>query len=816
MTRALVACLLWIVATALAPAATIQFGGAFKASGSAICPMGSSYADGCAANPQTGRVYLSSCLGTYNGSVWAGGTCQQSGQTYAAIPPYNAAGINYPVGSNPATATLSAAVNANLPAGCTYASTTVTNITTNTVTCSGHTDFDFEHLDFTKDALGQPTCIRLAISSSVTGGTVTVNDAHFFNGPTCDSSGSVNTVNLISNASATGATENLVLTNVDMDGGGQSMVNDQLDGSIGLPTTTASSTSASGAVIHLNSVHNMFVGMYVYDNTTGGAIPSGAKVASIAGLDVTLSASLTGTVSSGDTIQYGGQILGTLTPSVTTTTAAYTLPSVNSSNFVQITNTGANKISFNMTQSAGVTATVDNTGTSNAEGSVYPGQTVTAGMYGNQTSQSYIALIASGGSSTATVTQFQPARGWFSFMPYLVSWYGKGTITYNYDSCYNPTGRCIGPNTTGDVNLDNSLFADDFGNTGHGEFWIANTNPTTQTSVTVGVSGSTSTLTPSTGTWTTNTPFAVSACTPACDSLIKTNQTYFVLVNTSGTFTFTAGAPGGAAVNDTAGSITSVSLIYTAPPYPNFTTSNVTFIEDSTVTNAAVTALNSWTEFSSAAWNTWTTELNTEISNKNVVSLNITGIGSPADGATMTFTCVDATNVACTNGTTSTFTIRNSPSLSTDIQRGANGNITASNMIAFFNSYIDPNNLSSQFAYYEPQFVPSQINIVGPVQKIKLAGIGSIGTATTSNLESAGTAYTGTWSHNFRDPSGASGCVIDGNVGAGYASVISNNLWPPGSGAGPTSNGDVNMVAGPTADAYIDNGACAGRHSSYP
>ena len=84
--------------------------GSFSGGGGAACPQGSAYADGCAGASQSATFQQSNFF-TY---------AAQSGQTLSSRPPWNVAGVDYPVGATTAVGSLTNPAAGGLPSGCTY------------------------------------------------------------------------------------------------------------------------------------------------------------------------------------------------------------------------------------------------------------------------------------------------------------------------------------------------------------------------------------------------------------------------------------------------------------------------------------------------------------------------------------------------------------------------------------------------------------------------------------------------------------------------------------------------------------------------
>jgi hypothetical protein len=108
-----------------------------------------------------------------------GGYAQQNGQTYASTPPWNVAGVDYPVGINASyVGNLKDPATAPLPAGCGFvggANPYVGCSNVNNLTISG---YDFGH-----SVAGS---VQLEIAGGITG-TLTISNNKFFNGPSVDS-----------------------------------------------------------------------------------------------------------------------------------------------------------------------------------------------------------------------------------------------------------------------------------------------------------------------------------------------------------------------------------------------------------------------------------------------------------------------------------------------------------------------------------------------------------------------------------------------------------------------------------------------------
>jgi hypothetical protein len=175
-----------------------MIGGFFRlgvsvASSPSACPMGSTYVDGCPGAPVGGNVQHSNFFTGY---------ANQNGQSYGTNrPPWNVAGVDYPVGipSASITAGLKDPTSATLPTGCTYSSSA------HSVTCSGaHGGLTIDGWDF-GNAGGAGLCVRLVITGNVNGHII-IQNSNFANttgnGAQCNvANGEL--VDLVTNSAAT-------------------------------------------------------------------------------------------------------------------------------------------------------------------------------------------------------------------------------------------------------------------------------------------------------------------------------------------------------------------------------------------------------------------------------------------------------------------------------------------------------------------------------------------------------------------------------------------------------------------------------------
>jgi hypothetical protein len=140
--------------------------GSIAASATSLCPQGSAYADGCSGAPAA-NIY------TTQHSNFFTGYANQSGQTYSTRPPWNVAGVDYPVGINAAalpggitpTTLVDAAVStgAGVPPGCSYTLSRVQ------ITCQSGSSLVINGYDFSGDNPGDPASVFLVVQSPFSG-----------------------------------------------------------------------------------------------------------------------------------------------------------------------------------------------------------------------------------------------------------------------------------------------------------------------------------------------------------------------------------------------------------------------------------------------------------------------------------------------------------------------------------------------------------------------------------------------------------------------------------------------------------------------
>ena len=198
--------------------ARLRFHGGLPAGGAGgLCAFGVS-GDGCTANQTestSGFVATGPPVSNTNTvqhtDFFTGSHARQSGQSWGNTtgtactntnchPPWNVAGVDYPVGiqsSFPATlcgstssTTLCDPSTATLPAGCTYcpannATSPCVGIDRQEVACAGHASYDFEGYDFSATSRSPNACVALDINSSTGGGTLTIKNNKFGNTAGC-------------------------------------------------------------------------------------------------------------------------------------------------------------------------------------------------------------------------------------------------------------------------------------------------------------------------------------------------------------------------------------------------------------------------------------------------------------------------------------------------------------------------------------------------------------------------------------------------------------------------------------------------------
>lgn len=191
---------------ALSPADAFRLRGSSNSGGGGggNCPFGVS-GDGCTASQtesNSGFVATGPPVANVNTmqhtNFFTGAFARQSGQSWGNTvgssctnanchPPWNVAGVDYPVGiqatfsatlcGSTSATTLCDPTSATLPTGCTYCPSAfvgggcTTGWTRQQVECHGQASYDIEGYDFSSTAHG---CVALLVSSTVTNGTGTI------------------------------------------------------------------------------------------------------------------------------------------------------------------------------------------------------------------------------------------------------------------------------------------------------------------------------------------------------------------------------------------------------------------------------------------------------------------------------------------------------------------------------------------------------------------------------------------------------------------------------------------------------------------
>jgi hypothetical protein len=143
-----------------------------------MCPHGNDLGDGC---PQANQnavfqtPHFFTCTATWYCALAPGQA------PYTALPTWNLAGVDYPVGYDK-TLTLKDPTTSALPPGCSYNG----SITKPEVNCSGTTGLDLEGYDFGNTTWGDQTtgngCVELVVHGNVSGAIVIKNN-RWSNGP---------------------------------------------------------------------------------------------------------------------------------------------------------------------------------------------------------------------------------------------------------------------------------------------------------------------------------------------------------------------------------------------------------------------------------------------------------------------------------------------------------------------------------------------------------------------------------------------------------------------------------------------------------
>lgn len=138
----------------------------------ASCPYGSGYTDGCSAAPAANAD-------TIQQPGFFSSYAPQNGQAYVTRPPWNVAGVDYPVGiQSDYAGQLKDPSTAALPAGCAFYGGAAPY-----VNCANVHNLNISGYDFGHTAVGS---VQLDIAGGVTG-TLTISNDKFFNGKNVDS-----------------------------------------------------------------------------------------------------------------------------------------------------------------------------------------------------------------------------------------------------------------------------------------------------------------------------------------------------------------------------------------------------------------------------------------------------------------------------------------------------------------------------------------------------------------------------------------------------------------------------------------------------
>ncbi len=142
------------------------------------CPNGTTWADGCK-DADINSVFQTptffTCTATQHCALAPGQV------PYAAIPPWNVAGVNYPVGYDKTITLQDPTVAGTLPPGCSYNA----SVTAPLVTCANVPSLTLAGFDFGNTTWGGQTtgngCVGLRVENI--SGPITISDNRWFNGP---------------------------------------------------------------------------------------------------------------------------------------------------------------------------------------------------------------------------------------------------------------------------------------------------------------------------------------------------------------------------------------------------------------------------------------------------------------------------------------------------------------------------------------------------------------------------------------------------------------------------------------------------------
>ncbi len=211
-----------------------------------LCPKGSSYSDGCPGAPVGGNFQVSNFFTSY---------AAQSSQTYATRPPWNVAGVDYPVGIPAASLPLKDPTTASLPAHCSYSSGIVTVVCQN----DSGAGVTFDGYDFSLH-----NCVNLQFNGTVTG-PVVIKNSNFAFGSACQTRNPYYLLEL--NGSS------ITIENNYFDGGGAAWGKDG-SGNVGVAIISASVSTLNGS---MTVEYNAFLhgpGRFISYNTCVGTAPT--------------------------------------------------------------------------------------------------------------------------------------------------------------------------------------------------------------------------------------------------------------------------------------------------------------------------------------------------------------------------------------------------------------------------------------------------------------------------------------------------------------------------------------------------------------
>lgn len=148
---------------------------------SALCRRGTTYSDGCAGAPVDGAVQFPNFFSDSTSGYVRDGVARQSNQTYTTRPPWNVAGVEYPVGysvsamyKDPANIQTDPKTNG----GCEYYATGANGGPI--VECNHVFSVDIEGYDFSLHG-----CTILEIKNNMNGGPIVIRNNNFKNAANC-------------------------------------------------------------------------------------------------------------------------------------------------------------------------------------------------------------------------------------------------------------------------------------------------------------------------------------------------------------------------------------------------------------------------------------------------------------------------------------------------------------------------------------------------------------------------------------------------------------------------------------------------------